>query len=93
VLDVISAAGPGGEFLSQRHTLATMRRLWIPRLFDRAEWSEWGAAGRPGPREAARERVREILAGHRFEYLEPDLDAEIQRILEHYEREGGDGDG
>jgi trimethylamine--corrinoid protein Co-methyltransferase len=93
VLDVIGAAGPGGEYLSQRHTLATMRRLWMPRLFDRAEWSEWDAAGRPGPREAARERMREILAGHRPEYLEADLDAEIGRILERYERQGGDGNG
>jgi len=93
VLDVIGAAGPGGEFLSQRHTLTTMRRLWIPRLFDRAEWSEWEAAGRPGPREAARERMREILAGDRPEYLEPGLDAEIQGVLERYEREGTDGHG
>ncbi|MGD8867272.1 MAG: trimethylamine methyltransferase family protein [Gemmatimonadales bacterium] len=93
VLDVIGAAGPGGEFLSQRHTLATMRRLWMPRLFDRSEWSEWEAAGMRGPREAARERVRAILDDHRPEYLEPDLDAEIQRILERYEREGDNGDG
>lgn len=93
VLDVIGAAGPGGEFLSQRHTLATMRRLWMPRLFDRSEWSEWEAAGKRGPREAARERVREILEEHRPEYLEPGLDAEVRRVLEHYEGEGGDDDG
>jgi len=93
VLAVIGAAGPGGEFLSQRHTLSTMRGLWIPRLFDRSEWSEWEAAGRPGPRQAAQERLREILEDHRAEYLEPDLDAEIRHILERYEREAGDGDG
>ncbi|UCF21488.1 MAG: trimethylamine methyltransferase family protein [Gemmatimonadota bacterium] len=93
VLDVIGAAGPGGEFLSQGHTLAAMRRLWIPRLFDRAEWSEWEAAGRPGPREAARERMREILERHRPECLEPELDAEIGRVLERYEREGGESGG
>jgi trimethylamine--corrinoid protein Co-methyltransferase len=70
-----------------------MRRLWMPRLFDRSEWSEWDAAGRPGPREAARERMRELLDRHRPEYLEPDVDAEIRRILERYEREGTDGHG
>jgi hypothetical protein len=37
--------------------------------------------------------MREILAGHRPEYLEADLDAEIGRILERYERQGGDGNG
>ncbi|UCC81835.1 MAG: trimethylamine methyltransferase family protein [Gemmatimonadota bacterium] len=91
VLDVLEAAGPGGEFLSQRHTLDTMRRLWLPRLFDRSEWSEWESAGSPGPREAARARVSEIFDGHRAEYMDEEVDAEIRAVIERYEEEGGGG--
>ncbi|UCC72911.1 MAG: trimethylamine methyltransferase family protein [Gemmatimonadota bacterium] len=91
LLDVLGAVGPGGEFLSQRHTLDTMRRLWLPRVFNRSEWSEWEAAGAPGPREAAGGRLREILDGHRPEALEPGLDEEIRAVLGRYEQEGGGG--
>ena len=93
ILEVLDAVGPGGDFLSQRHTLETMRRLWLPSLFDRSEWSEWEAAARPGPREAARERLREILDGHRPATLDPALDEEIRGVLARYEKEGGGGDG
>lgn len=93
LLDVFEEVGPGGEFLSQEHTLETMRRLWLPRFFDRSEWSEWEAAGRPGPREAAGERLREILAGDAPQYLDPGVDEEVRGVLARYEREGGGGDG
>jgi trimethylamine--corrinoid protein Co-methyltransferase len=91
LLDVLGAVGPGGEYLSQRHTLDTMRRLWLPRLFDRSEWSEWEAAGARGPREAARARVSEILEGHRPEHLKQEVDEEIRSVIARYEGEGGAG--
>jgi trimethylamine--corrinoid protein Co-methyltransferase len=91
LLDVLGAVGPGGEYLSQRHTLDTMRRLWLPRLFDRSEWSEWEAAGSPGPRDAARARVSEILDEHRPDYLEQGLNEEIRGVIGRYEEEGGGG--
>jgi trimethylamine--corrinoid protein Co-methyltransferase len=88
LLDVLDAAGPGGEFLSQRHTLETMRRLWLPRMFDRSEWSEWEAAGKPDPREAARARLRQILDEHKPDVLDAELDAEIRRVIQRYEEQG-----
>jgi trimethylamine--corrinoid protein Co-methyltransferase len=94
LLDVLGAVGPGGEFLSQRHTLETMRRLWLPRLFDRSEWSEWESAGRPGPREAARARASEILDGHRPEQLGRPADEEIRSVIARCEEgRGGEPDG
>lgn len=94
LLDVLGAVGPGGEFLSQRHTLDTMRRLWLPRMFDRSEWSEWETAGKPGPRKAARARASEILDGHRPQLLDERLDREIRGVIARYEKEaGGDPDG
>jgi trimethylamine--corrinoid protein Co-methyltransferase len=86
----LEAVGPGGHFLGQRHTLQTMRRQWMPRIFDRTGWEEWEEKGRPGPREAARERVRQLLDQHVPMPLEDGLEAEILAIIEAYERQEGD---
>ncbi len=40
-LDVIAAVGPGGNFLSQKHTRKHMRELWLPEFMDRRPYDEW----------------------------------------------------
>lgn len=86
-LEVIEAVGPGGHFLGQAHTRTHMRELWMPRFFDRRPWEEWETAGRPGPRDAARDRVREILAEHEPDPLPEDAERELARIVESHEGE------
>ena len=79
--DIIDAVGPHGDYLSEDHTVAHMRRLWMPKLFERRTWEQWTAAGRPDPRDRARERVRELLEDHRPTPL-PDAAAdELDRIV------------
>jgi len=39
-LDAIAAVGPGGNFLSQKHTLKHMRDLFLPQFMDRRPYSE-----------------------------------------------------
>jgi trimethylamine--corrinoid protein Co-methyltransferase len=53
-VDVIDEVGPGGHFLAHPHTIANMRRGWLPRYFDRGTWEE--EAGRISPRDRAHER-------------------------------------
>jgi len=84
---VLESVGPGGHFLMERHTVEHMRRLWIPRFFDRKSWDEWKATGKPGPRQAARERVRQLLSSHDSPPLEEAMEREILEIIESYERE------
>ncbi len=86
-LEVIAAGGPGAHFLGHAHTRTRMRELWMPRFFDRRTWEDWEAAGRPEPRDAARERVREILAGHEPDPLPEEVQRELARIVESRERE------
>lgn len=88
-VDVIGAVGPGGNFLAEDHTVAHMRELWQPRLFDRGTWEAWEAAGRPSPRDRARERARELLASHVPLQLEDGLAAELDAILAAFTREAG----
>lgn len=88
-VDVIGAVGPGGNFLAEDHTVAHMRGLWQPRLFDRGTWEAWEAAGRPSPRDRARERARELLASHVPLALEDGLAAELDAIVGSFAREAG----
>jgi trimethylamine--corrinoid protein Co-methyltransferase len=84
---VIEAVGPGGHFLAEEHTRVHMRERWRSELFGKDAWEAWEAAGRPEPRDRARDRVREILATHEPEPLPEDLDGELRAIVEHRARE------
>lgn len=85
-VEVIDAVGPGGHFLAQEHTLHHMRELWQSRLYSRESWEEWEAAGRPEPRDRARERAREILASHEPYPLPDGAGEELVRVVERYEQ-------
>ena len=90
-LGVMENVGPGGQFLGEMHTLENMRKLWMPRFFDRKSWEEWDAAKRPEPRQAAHEKMHSILSSHEPVPLEEKMDEEIVRIIQVYERGEGDG--
>jgi trimethylamine--corrinoid protein Co-methyltransferase len=86
-MPILENVGPGGQFLAERHTVDHMRKLWMPRFFDRKSWEEWEAAKEPGPRGAAQEKLRNILSTHEPVPLEEKMDEEIQRIIRAYVRE------
>jgi len=85
-LDAIRAVGPGGNFLTQKHTKKHMRELWVPTLFDRRPYNVWEEK-RDGAREWARDRAQWILKNHQPTPLDPKLDAELARIIAVLERE------
>jgi len=70
------------------HTLRRTQELWMPRTFGRETWEAWEQAGRPDPRDRAREEVRRILASHRPDPLPEDVDRELIRIIEARTAEG-----
>jgi trimethylamine--corrinoid protein Co-methyltransferase len=80
-LEVVDAVGPGGDFLTERHTLKHFRELWQPALFDRRRYEEWAAAGcrRLGAR--LRERTVALIEEHEPEPLPGAVLAEIEHIL------------
>jgi trimethylamine--corrinoid protein Co-methyltransferase len=63
--DVIDRVGPGGHFMSDDHTLAHFRENWVPGLLDRANYTNWAAAGRLTLGHRAAARARDLLAKHR----------------------------
>jgi trimethylamine--corrinoid protein Co-methyltransferase len=86
-LDTIENVGPTGHFLGEEHTLTHMREFWRDTFMDRRSWDDWEAQGRPDPRVAATAKARELLATHEPDPLPEDVAAELDRIMDAYERE------
>jgi trimethylamine--corrinoid protein Co-methyltransferase len=78
-LDTIAAVGPGGNFLSQKHTLKHMREVFLPQFMDRRPYSEWETR-KDEARDWALEKARKLLASHQPEPLEAKLSAELDKI-------------
>jgi trimethylamine--corrinoid protein Co-methyltransferase len=84
-LDAITAVGPGGHFLAQRHTRKHMRTA-----LKRAITHQPGADGKyRDPMEVAREQVDWILENHLPEPLEQAQKTELSRLLSAADRELG----
>lgn len=88
-LEVIEAVGPGGDFLTQRHTLKHFRELWQPTLFDRRRHEEWAAEGRLRLGQRLREKTMDTLATHQPEPLPDGVRQEIATISRALPARGG----
>ncbi len=81
-LEVIHRVGPGGDYLSDAHTLAHFREFWQPTLFDRRRAEAWQAAGSKRLGERLRERTLSIMESHQPQPLPDSVKEEINYILE-----------
>jgi trimethylamine--corrinoid protein Co-methyltransferase len=84
---VIEAVGPGGNFLGQRHTLKFLKaEQFMPALSNRQTREDWTEkAGGKSAWDKARDEVRRILAEHRPPPLDPNVEAELERIAREVE--------
>ena len=65
-LDVIKEVGPGGQFLTHKHTLRHFRSTqWRPRLICRDGYEKWEESGSRNLLDRARQRLLEIIETHR----------------------------
>jgi len=76
-LEAVRNVGPGGHFLSQKHTRKHMRTSLVRGLTHELD----AESKYRDPREVARERVKWILENHEPEPLEPDKQNELTQIL------------
>ena len=89
-LDVIEAVGPGGEFLSQRHTLENVQKEhYVPKIINRDKWEVWQRAGAKDLSQVAREEAKRILAEHKPEPLDHDITIEIEDIAREIAKNAG----
>jgi trimethylamine---corrinoid protein Co-methyltransferase len=81
-LDEIHKVGPGGEFLSARHTLTHFKKDWFPTILDRASYGAWEANGRRTLGQRANEVVRHVLETHTPEPLSTSVQKDLVQIIE-----------
>ncbi len=78
--DIIRAAGPGGNFVSSRHTRTYMHRdHYFPELTNREKREVWEANGRLTTEQQARAKVKSILDASPDLKLDPRAAAALQR--------------
>jgi trimethylamine--corrinoid protein Co-methyltransferase len=80
-MEAIHRVGPGGNFLTDEHTLAHFRQFWQPTLFDRRRAEDWRASGSRRLADRLREKTIGIMASHQPEPLPDAVREEIRYIL------------
>lgn len=81
-LENIHEAGPGGNYLTARHTLKHFRsELWQPSLFNRLNPDAWQAAGARRYEERVVEKTLAILESYSPEPLVDDVQKQLDAIL------------
>lgn len=87
-LDVITAVGPGGTYLGQKHTMQYMRKESSQaKLIDRKMYDNWARSGRKDMAERANEEALRILDQHKPIPLPEAAAKEIRSIIEEAEYE------
>ncbi len=80
--DVISKVGPGGNYISQKHTARNLRKeYFFPKVMDRDLRKEWAAKGSRDSWQKANHRVKEILSGDQPPKIPEDIDAQIRKTF------------
>ena len=80
-LDVIAKVGPGGQYLSHKHTSQHMRERSQATLFDRQSRHAWSQQATPDLVERAREEARRVLATHQPPPVSDATRSEVQEII------------
>ena len=79
--ETIAAVGPGGNYLSQKHTISRCRtEFWKPALCDRRGLAAWVADGGRDAVDRATARWQQLLEEHE----DPAMDGHVRRRLDAY---------
>jgi trimethylamine--corrinoid protein Co-methyltransferase len=80
-MEAIHRVGPGGNYLTDEHTMDHFRDLWQPTLFDRQRADDWRASGSKRLGDRLREKTIAIMEDHQPEPLPDSVRQEIEYIL------------
>ena len=80
--EVINKVGPGGHYLSQKHTRDFFRsEHYLPEILSREPWEIWQKAGSKELRSIAHEKTKKILDEHVVEPLGKSLESELEGLI------------
>jgi trimethylamine--corrinoid protein Co-methyltransferase len=78
-LDVIAKVGPGGTFMTEKHTVKRMKtEALLPKIADRDAREGWEKKGALDAQAHAMQRAREILSKNYPALIAPEVDAQIR---------------
>jgi len=86
-VDVIKKVGPGGHYMSQKHTLDHIREFHLPTLFDRESEVTWTRAGMKDVRDVARMKAKQFLQEHSPSPLPRDVQQRLKEIVKEAEKQ------
>ncbi len=85
--DLLERVGPGGEFLSQNHTMEHFKNeLWRPTIFTRNPINTWRDGGARDTEARVREKIGHIVENHQPEPLPQEVVDSLERIKTEGER-------
>lgn len=80
--EVIQKVGPGGNFLTEDHTLKYFRKEHLlDTLFDRNVRARWEESGSPDIVDVSREKAEQIIKEHRAAHLSKEVQKELALVL------------
>ena len=79
--EVIKDVGPGGEYITNKHTFQNMRQQSQVDLFDRKTRDAWMNAGSPDIVDLAYAKAEDILENHQVPALSESAQAELDEIF------------
>ncbi len=86
-LEALADVGPGGEFISHRHTRRFCREAqWRPTVISRASQGTWENDGRADLNERARRKALALLASHEVAELSQSVNEAMDALLLEFER-------
>jgi trimethylamine--corrinoid protein Co-methyltransferase len=80
-VDVVDKVGPGGDFLTQKHTLKHFREMWQPQLMSRQRLDDWERGGKKRMGDRLRDKTIALIDEHKPESLPAAMKQEIDQIL------------
>ena len=81
-MEVIRKVGPGGNFLTEDHTLDNFKNyLHFSELLNRADFDNWMRAGGKDFGKVTNARVRDILENHQVDELPPETVHAVEDVL------------
>jgi len=87
-VDLIKKVGPGGTYLSERHTMQWLNKEhFITDITDRRTGDKWDADGRKSVVERAREKVTRILKEHKVAPVPSEVAGEFDAIVKEADKD------
>lgn len=81
-VDIIKSVGQGGNYLKENHTVEHIRKeYWRPIIFNRDSYTVWKEKDSKSLLDKARELKEHIMKNHQIDYVNPDVEKEIDYIV------------